>query len=127
MPPMMPPGMMGGMPPGMPPGMPGQPPMGGGMPPMPNPAMGALDQLSGMPTQAKEQKALAEASTNIQIALAGIYQRSAKAAEHLSKAYSEIQKAREVLEQLASDPIGPPPNLLGGMSPMPMGGPSPMM
>src|SRR2546425_126720 len=120
------PPVMPGMPMGAPPGMPGMPPSGmmgappgGGGPP--NPAMGALDALAGMPMQAKEQKALAEASANIQIALAGIYTRSAKAAEHLSKAYSEIQKCREVLEQLGSAPVGPPPDLLGGLTPSPMG------
>jgi len=125
MPPLMPPpmpGMMGGHPPGMP-GMP-PPPMGGAPP---NPQMGALEGLSGMPMQAKEQKALAEASANIQVALAGIYTRSAKASEHLSKAYSEIQKAREILEQLGSSPVGPPPDLLGGMTPQPMGPPNPLM
>ena len=126
MPPPMP-GMMPGMPQGMPPGMPGQPPMGGdpGMPP--NPAMGALEQLSGMPMQAKTQKAMAEASANLQIALADVYGRSAKASDLLSKAYSDIQKARQVLDELSSAPMAPPPNLLGGMSPMPMGGASPMM
>ena len=121
MPPMMPPpmpGMMGGPPPGMP----GMPPLGMGGPP-PNAQMGALEGLSGMPMQAKEQKALAEASANIQLALAGIYTRSAKASGHLSKAYSEIQKAREVLDQLSASPVGPPPDLLGGMTPQPMGSP----
>lgn len=93
----------------------------------PNPMMGALERLGGMPMQAKENKALAEASANIQIALAGIYQRSAKAAKHLSTAYSEIQKAREVLEQFATDPLEPPPDLLGGMTPSPMGPPTPML
>ena|SRR3990167_785894 len=124
MPPMMPPtmpGMMGGPPPGMP-GMP-PPQMGGGMP---NPDMSALESLSGMPNNAKEKEALATASANIQIALAGIYTRSAKASKHLSTAYSEIQKAREELEQLIEAPIAPPPDLLGGMTPSPMGQPSGM-
>ena len=125
MPPMMPPtmpGMMGGAPPGMP-GMP-PPPMGGGG--MPNPDMSALQSLSGMPNNAREKEALATASANIQIALAGIYTRSAKASKHLSTAYSEIQKAREELEQLMDAPIAPPPDLLGGMTPSPMGQPSGM-
>ena len=124
MPPMMPPtmpGMMGGPPPGMP-GMP-PPQMGGGMP---NPDMSALESLSGMPNNAKEKEALATASANIQIALAGIYTRSAKASKHLSTAYGEIQKAREELEQLIEAPIAPPPDLLGGMTPSPMGQPSGM-
>jgi len=111
------------MPGGMPPGMPGMPPGG----PQGNPAMGALDQLAGMPTQAKEQEALQKASANIQIALATIYTRSAKASNLLSKAYGDIQKAREELEQLGSQPLQPPPDLLGGMMPSPMGGPTPMM
>ena len=125
MPPMMPPampGMMGGPPPGMP-GMP-PPAMGGGG--MPNPDMSALQSLSGMPNNAREKEALATASANIQIALAGIYTRSAKASKHLSTAYSEIQKAREELEQLMDAPIAPPPDLLGGMTPSPMGQPSGM-
>ena len=124
MPPMMPPtmpGMMGGPPPGMP-GMP-PPQMGGGMP---NPDMSALESLSGMPNNAKEKEALATASANIQIALAGIYTRSAKASKYLSIAYSEIQKAREELEQLVDAPLAPPPDLLGGMTPSPMGQPSGM-
>ena len=89
MPPMMPPtmpGMMGGPPPGMP----GMPPPGmgaGAMGGMPNPDMSALESLSGMPNNAKEKEALATASANIQIALAGIYTRSAKASKHLSTAY----------------------------------------
>lgn len=101
------------------------PGMGG--PPPPNPAMGALDQLAGMPTQAKEQEALQKASANIQIALASIYTRSAKAASLLSKAYGDIQKAREELEQLGQQPVGPPPDMLGGMMPSPMGPQNPMM
>lgn len=125
MPPMMPPGGMPGMPGGMPPGMPGMPGMGG--PPQGNPAMGALDQLAGMPNQAKEQEALQKASANIQIALSTIYTRSAKAASLLSKAYGDIQKAREELEQLGQQPLGPPPDLLGGMMPSPMGPQTPMM
>ena len=128
MPPMMPPtmpGMMGGPPPGMP----GMPPQGmGGMPPqgMPNPDMSALESLSGMPNNAKEKEALATASANIQIALAGIYTRSAKASKHLSTAYGEIQKAREELEQLIEAPLQPPPDLLGGLNPSPMGQPQGM-
>jgi len=118
---------MPGMPPGAPPGMPGMPPPPGGPGQGPNPAMGALQRLGGMPMEAKEKKALAEASAHIQIALAGIYGRSAKAADHLSKAYSEIQKCREVLEQLGSAPVGPPPDLLGGLQAAPMGPPSPMI
>jgi len=124
MPPMMPPtmpGMMGGPPPGMP-GMP-PPQMGGGMP---NPDMSALESLSGMPNNAREKEALATASANIQIALAGIYTRSAKASKHLSTAYGEIQKAREELEQLVDAPISPPPDMLGGLTPSPMGQPAGM-
>ena len=127
MPPMMPPqmpGMMPGAPPGMPPqGMPGMPPQGG-MPP--NPDMAALESLSGMPNNAREKEALATASANIQIALAGIYTRSAKASKHLSAAYSEIQKAREALEELMDTPLAPPPDLMGMPSPMPMGQPTGM-
>ena len=123
MPPMMPPQGMPGMPGGMPPGMPGMPPGG----PQGNPAMGALDQLAGMPMQAKEQEALQKASANIQIALATVYQRSAKASSLLSKAYENIQKAREALEELGSQPLPPPPDLLGGMMPSPMGPASPLM
>ena len=125
MPPMMPPTMPGMMP-GPAPGMGG---MGGGMPPQgpqmgsPNPDMGALEALSGMPSNAREKEALATAAANIQLALAGIYTRSAKASKHLSLAYSEIQKAREVLEELVDAPVGPPPDLLGNASPMPMGQP----
>lgn len=92
-----------------------------------NPSMGALEQLSGMPGAEKEKEALAQASANIQIALATIYTKSAKAADLLSKAYSEIQKAREVLEQLASAPLPGPPDLLGGMSASPMGPAAPML
>lgn len=121
------PGMMGGPPPGMP-GMP-PPQMGGGMPPMgggQNPQMGALESLSGMPSNAREKEALATAAANIQIALAGIYTRSAKASKHLSTSYSELQKAREVLEELVDAPVGPPPDMLGGLTPSPMGVQSPM-
>lgn len=98
------------------------------MPPhgQPSPDMGALSALSGMPSNAREKEALATASANIQIALAGIYTRSAKASNHLSLAYSEIQKAREVLEELVDTPVGPPPDLLGGLTPSPMGVQSPM-
>ena len=102
--------------------------MGGEMPPSPqmgapNPDMGALEALAGVPSNAREKEALATAAANIQLALAGIYTRSAKASKHLSLAYSEIQKAREVLEELVDAPVGPPPDLLGNASPMPMGQP----
>ena len=122
MPPMMPP-QMPGMMPGAPPGMMQGQPQGQGMP---NPDMAALESLSGMPNNAREKEALATASANIQIALAGIYTRSAKASKHLSAAYSEIQKAREALEELMDAPVGPPPDLMGQASPMPMGQPAGM-
>lgn len=120
MPPLMMPGMMQGAPPGMPGMPPPQPPMGGGMP---NPQMGALESLSGMPTNAREKEALATASANLQIAMAGIYTRDAKASKHLAAAYSEIQKAREALEELGEAPLPPPPDLMGSPMPMPMGQP----
>ncbi len=102
--------------------------MGGGMPgpsPGPNPAMKALEGLAGVPSPQREEKAMAEASAQLQIALIGVYGRSAKAADHLAKAYQEIQKAREALKELASAPVNPPPDLLGSGGPMPMGMPGP--
>lgn len=102
----------------------------GGMllpPPGPDPAMKALEGLAGVPSPQREEKAMAEASAQIQIALTGVYGRDATAAKHLSTAYKEIQAARESLAKLAQAPVGTPPDLLGGMVPMPMGPPSPML
>ena len=90
------------------------------------PEMGALEQLGGMPSEARVSKALAEAAANIQLALADVYTRSAKASKHLSVSYEEIQKAREVLDELSSSAVGPPPDMMGNMQPSPMGQPSPM-
>jgi hypothetical protein len=116
--------------PGMLPGaMPGGPLQGGpmGQPPGANPAMRALEGLSGVPAPQRELKAMAEASAHIQIALAGVYTRSAKASELLSKAYENIQKARQVMEELSQQPVGPPPDLLGSLTPLSQGPPSPMI
>lgn len=107
---------MAGLPGMMPPGMPG---MGGPMPAGSDPAMAALEGLSGVPAPQREEKAMADASAQIQIALTGVYSRSAKAAKHLSTAYKEIQLAREALSQLPQQGVGAPPDLLG--SPLPMG------
>lgn len=101
------------------------PPMGGPM--GPDPAMAALEGLAGVPSPQREEKAMAEASAQIQIALTGVYGRSAKAAKFLSTAYRDIQSAREALKELASAPLGPPPELLGGLSAMPQGPPSPLL
>jgi len=123
----MPMGM--GMPPmglGGPPGMGPMPGMGqpqGG----PDPAMAALQGLSGMPAPQREEKALAEASANIQLALAGVYSRSAKASRHLSNAYSEIQQAREALNDIAAEGVGMPPDLGGSLMPQSQGMATPMM
>lgn len=112
----------------------GMPPMGMGglggpmgMPPAgPDPAMAALQGLSGVPAPQREEKALAEASANIQIALTGVYSRSAKASKHLSDAYTAIQQAREALNELTSEGVGLPPDLLGASNGPGMGQGSPM-
>ena len=98
-----------------------------GPPPGPDPALQALEGLSGVPSPQREQKAMAEATAQLQIAVQGVYGRDATAAKHLLKAMELIQQARESLDKLAQQAVGPPPDLLGGMSPAPMGPPSPMM
>lgn len=121
-PPSGPPPAMAGM--GMP-GM-GPSPMGG---PPPG-AVAALDQLSQQPPGDGHKDALMDAQSKIQVALGSIMLRSPKAAKALSDALGKINQALMTLEQEASNPVGPPPELLGALmgQPMgsPLGGPSPM-
>lgn len=108
------------------PGMPPAPGMGMGGPA--NPMLQALSRLSGAPAPSREKRAMQTAAANLQIAMTGASTRSAKAAEHLSKAYQEVQRAIQIMEDLATAPIGPPPDFLGGVpSPMGQGSPAPML
>lgn len=96
-------------------------------PPGPDPAMAALQNLSGVPSPQREEQALAEASANIQLAMSSVYSRSAKASKHLSNAYTEIQSARQALNELTSEGVGMPPDLMGSMLPQSQGTPTPML
>jgi hypothetical protein len=112
------------------PGMGGSPPFpmaGPGLPGMPGPAPfgpdpAAMQALSGVgetPSPQREEDLLSEALLKIGVALAHIHMRSPKAAKLLSDAQSKISQAREELKK--EQPVGLPPDLLGGMMP---GGPS---
>ena len=119
---MLPPGPPSGPPPAMAgmgmPGM-GPSPMGG---PPPG-AVAALDQLAQQPPVEGERDALMDAQSKIQVALGRIMLRSPKAAKSLSDALGKINQALMTLEQEASQPVGPPPELLGALMGQPMGNP----
>lgn len=110
-------------------------PMGMGLPPMglpglqgpPNPAMAALDGLSGVPAPQREQQALDSASAQLNIAFQGVSMRSATAAKHVANALKEIQQAREALGELGMQAVGAPPDLLGSMLPQSQGMPTNML
>jgi hypothetical protein len=106
--------MAGPMAPGM-----GPPPIAG----LPPGALDALKNLQETPAPAGETQALAEATMKIGMALQRIYLRSPKASKLLADALAKVQQAREELEKNPGGGAqGPPPNLLGGMTPAPMGG-----
>jgi|SRR5579875_2569994 len=99
------------------PGPLGAPP-GGAAGPLgpPPPWLAALASLAKVAPLQREKVAAQDAAARLQIAMAGASLRSAKAAEHFSVAYREIQKGIQVLEELGTAPVPPPPNLLGGLT-----------
>ena len=117
----MPPMGGGGMPPGMGGGMMGQPPpFGGGPPPG---ALSALDAMAQQPQGIGEKQALRDATSKLQVALSRVLMRSPHAAKLIADAISRTQQAASILEDDATETIGPPPDLLGAMTPSPMGSP----
>jgi len=106
--------MAGNMMPGM-----GAPPMGG-----PPPAsMRALDQLAAAPPGAGETEMLTECSSKLKAASARVIMRSPKAAQEVAKAAQAVDRALELLEEEKSSQVQIPPDLLGQLTPAPMGGP----
>ena len=111
-------GMAGNMTPGMGPSPMGAP--GGGAPPA---AMRALDQLAAAPAGQGEQQLMQECSANLKAASARVIMRSPRAAQEIAKAVQSVDKALELLAEEQDASVGLPPDLLGGLTPSPMGSP----
>jgi hypothetical protein len=111
---------------------------GAGMPGMGPPPIGAgpaggpggdpmvlelLRSIQGKPAPAGDQAALKKATALLGQALSSIALRAPKASVHIAKAMHEISSAQDLLESEPGMPTGGPPDLLGGLTPAPMGGP----
>ena len=95
--------------------------MGAGLPPSGGPppaAMAALSQMSKTPPGKGPKEALQEAAAKLQVALMRIYLTNPKVAKLVSDATSKITQAMADLEKEGQQPVGAPPNLMGGQSPM---------
>ena len=87
--------------------------------------MQALDQLSAAPAGQGEQEMLQECSMKLKAASARVIMRSPRAAQEVAKAAQAVDRALELMDEEKSSRVNVPPDLMGSLTPHPMGGPPP--